>query len=70
MCPGLTSAGGSMEDVEEGSIVAIFAEKKEFALAIGIAKMSTEEIRSSNQGIAVEVLHFLNDGLWKLLKIE
>lgn len=27
--------------------------------------MSTQEIKSINKGIAVEVIHFLNDAFWK-----
>jgi PUA domain protein len=45
--------------------VAIFAEGKEHAMAIGLTKMSTEDIRSVNKGIGVDTVHHLNDGLWK-----
>jgi len=48
----------------------IFAEGKEHALAIGVTLMSTEDIRTSNKGIAVENTHYLNDGLWSLISIE
>lgn len=34
-------------------------------MAVGIMKMSTEQIREENKGIGVEVVHYLNDGLWK-----
>jgi len=44
MCPGLTSAGGAMDDVEEGTICAIMAENKTHAIAIGKTLMSTEEM--------------------------
>jgi predicted ribosome-associated RNA-binding protein Tma20 len=30
--------------------------------------MSTKEIREINKGIAVDLLHFLNDGFWKFTK--
>eukprot|EP00913_Durusdinium_trenchii_P016670 g15669.t1 len=50
MCPGLTSKGGEMEDVEEGAGVQITAEGTEHACAVGIATMSTEAIRSVNKG--------------------
>ena len=39
MAPGLTSAGGEMDDVPAESVVAIMAEGKEHALAIGISTM-------------------------------
>lgn len=45
--------------------VAIMAEGKEHAMAIGLTIMSTEEIRTVNKGIGVNNLHHLNDGLWK-----
>lgn len=45
MCPGLTSKGARMDvDLPTESVVAIMAEGKEHALAIGLLKMSTEEM--------------------------
>ena len=46
------------------------AEGKEHALAIGVTTMSTEEIRTTNKGIAVENTHYLKDGLWSLRSVE
>eukprot|EP00347_Sterkiella_histriomuscorum_P020347 403338157 len=68
MAPGLTSPGGNMEDVEAGEVVAIMAEGKEHAMGVGIMLMSSDEIRSQNKGIAIELIQFLTDGLWKLTK--
>eukprot|EP00877_Chromochloris_zofingiensis_P012018 jgi/Chrzof1/706/Cz01g25160.t1 len=66
MCPGLTSPGATMHDeVDAGTAVAIYGEGKEHAMAVGLTKMSTEEMRSTNKGIGVELMHHLNDGLWK-----
>ena len=70
MAPGLTSAGGRMDDVPPESVVAIMAEGKEHALAIGITLMASEQIRTENKGIAVENTHWLKDGLWGLRSIE
>lgn len=70
MAPGLTSAGGAMDDVGGNSVVGIFAEGKEHALAVGVTLASTQEIRESNKGIAVENTHYLNDGLWHTLSVE
>lgn len=65
MCPGLTSAGADLpEEVEEGGIVAVYAEGKEHALALGKLTMSTEEIKLVNKGIGIELLCYLGDGLW------
>lgn len=45
MCPGLTSAGGDMpEDLPAGTPVAIMAEGKEHAMAIGILTLSTDDM--------------------------
>ena len=66
MCPGLTSPGGKMDDVEAGSVIAIHAEGKTHAIAIGIATMSSKEIREINKDIGVNNLHFVGDDLWKL----
>jgi PUA domain protein len=44
MCPGLTSSGGKITKCDKDKIVLIMAEGKEHALAIGITKMSTDEM--------------------------
>ncbi|KAL6450237.1 TMA20 Translation machinery-associated protein 20 [Candida maltosa Xu316] len=66
MCPGLTSPGAELpeENIEEGTIVTVYAEGKENALAIGKLLMSTDDIKSKNKGIGIELLHYLGDGLW------
>lgn len=68
MCPGLTSAGAKLpeENIEKDLIVTIYAEGKEHALAIGRLTMSTDDIKSKNKGIGIELLHYLGDGLWHL----
>ena len=66
MCPGLTSPGATIHDeVDEETPVAIYAENKDLALAIGFTTMSTEDIRTINKDVGVENVHYLNDGLWK-----
>ena len=70
MCPGLTSAAASMADVPEGALVAVMAEGKEHALAIGLTSMSSEDIRKINKDIGVQTVLYLNDGVWKMNKIE
>jgi len=64
MCPGLTSPGATMVDVEKGTPVAIYAEGKEHALAIGLTTLSTSEIREKNAGVGITMVHYLKDGLW------
>jgi len=73
MAPGFTSTGGSLPDAAAAlpvdSVVAIEAEGKEHAAAVGILKMSTEDIKSINKGIAVEVMCYLGDDLWNVERI-
>jgi PUA domain protein len=65
MCPGLTNPGGDVSiDLPEMAPVAIYAQDKEHALAIGVTKMSTADIRKINKGIGIEVVHHLDDQLW------
>mmetsp|Transcript_6980 Transcript_6980/g.25731 ORF Transcript_6980/g.25731 Transcript_6980/m.25731 type:complete len:184 (-) Transcript_6980:200-751(-) len=71
MCPGLTSSGAHMEDdIEEDTAVAIYAEGKQHALALGLTKMSTKDMKAINKGIGVDNMHHLNDGLWKMKTID
>ena len=71
MCVGLTSEGGMLpEELDAGSAVAVFAETKEVPLAIGIMKMSAQEIRDVNKDTGIEILHFLDDALWQYDKLE
>ncbi|KAK2195639.1 bifunctional PUA domain/MCT-1-Tma20/Pre-PUA domain/Uncharacterized domain CHP00451/PUA-like superfamily [Babesia duncani] len=65
MCPGLTSEGGRMDDVESGTVVQVLVDGREHACAVGITTMSTEEIRSKNQDVCIETMHYLNDTIWK-----
>lgn len=68
MCPGLTSKGAQLpeEEMPVDTLVAVYAEGKEHALAIGKLIMSTEDIKSINKGIGIELMHYLGDGLWNL----
>ena len=66
MCPGLTSPGARMdESLPANSIVAVFCEGKQHAIAVGVTKLSTDDIRKINKDIGIETIHYLNDGLWK-----
>ncbi|KAJ3062078.1 Malignant T-cell-amplified sequence 1 [Quaeritorhiza haematococci] len=74
MCPGLTSPGArlpgpphnpSSPPLPAECVVAVMAEGKEHALAVGLTKMSTEDIKKINKGIGVDNVHYLADGLYK-----
>ena len=67
---GFTSPGGNLPiGININEPVAIYAEGKENALAIGLTKMSTIDIKNINKGIAVDNIHYLMDGLWQNPKI-
>lgn len=70
MCPGLTHPNAVITPAEKGTVVAVMAEGKEHALAIGCTAMSTQEIAAKNKGVGVENYHYLNDGLWCMKDIK
>lgn len=71
MCPGFTSPGGNLDTfVESNQPVSIYAEGKEHALSIGLTKMDTNQIKEINNGIAVDNIHYLMDGLWQTNKVN
>ena len=53
-------------DIPVDTIVAVMAEGKEHAMAVGQMKMSSGDIRTINKGIGVETLTHLGDPLWQL----
>lgn len=66
MCPGLTSPGGKIgDDINTEQVVTIMAEDKQHALAVGLTKLTGPDIKKINKGIAIELVHYLNDGLWR-----
>lgn len=78
MCPGLTNPGGKMPDdtseeeaaLEKGDGVVIYAEGKEYPLAVGFMTMSSVDVRKKNKGTGIETCHFLGDGLWSTEEIH
>ncbi|KAF8319367.1 hypothetical protein DL93DRAFT_2074995 [Clavulina sp. PMI_390] len=73
MCPGFTSAGGSLPPANAAipaeTPVAIHAEGKEHAVGIGLLKLSTEEIKKVNKGVGCEVATYVGDDLWMVEKL-
>ena len=70
MCPGLTHKNARMTPADKGTVVAIMAEGKTHALAVGCTAMSTGDIASINKGVGVENYHYLNDGLWNMAPVK
>lgn len=73
MCPGFTSAGGRLPPAESAiaanTPVAIHCEGKEHAAAVGITKLSTEDIKTINKNVGVELVTYLGDDLWSNNKL-
>ena len=73
MCPGLTSKGGWLpppeKAIEANKPVAIYAEGKEHAAAVGMTKLDTEAMKKVNKDVAVELIANLGDELWSMQKI-
>ena len=70
MAPGLTSEGGEIyAGLDVMAPVAITAEGKKHAMAIGVLNMSSTDIKEKNKGQAIEVVGFMNDALWHLKPI-
>ena len=59
-----------MTPAEKDTVVAVMAEGKQHAVAIGYTKMSTAEIAEKNKGVGVDNVHYLNDGLWLYKKLD
>ncbi|KAJ9092321.1 hypothetical protein QFC19_008755 [Naganishia cerealis] len=71
MAPGLLSKGGRLPDgLPADALVAIHAEGKDTACGIGKLVASSEEIKKSGKGIAVEVFCYIGDDLWLLDRLS
>lgn len=65
MRPGITH----IEDgIEENTIVAIVDETHGKPLAVGVSKMSSEDMRVATKGKVVMSIHHINDDLWNFSK--
>mmetsp|Transcript_47136 Transcript_47136/g.106818 ORF Transcript_47136/g.106818 Transcript_47136/m.106818 type:complete len:192 (+) Transcript_47136:1902-2477(+) len=70
-CGGLVSAGAKMEvELKPGQGVILMAEGKKHACCVGMVKMTPDDIRANPTGVAVDNLHYLNDGLWIEPKVK
>lgn len=65
MRPGVTKIDDGIMD---GSIVAIVDERHGKALAVGVSKMSSDEMSAATHGKVVLSKHYVNDALWEFGK--
>lgn len=61
MRPGITQVD---DRVKENGIVVVVDENHGKALAVGIAKLSAEALRTATSGKVVKSIHHINDDLW------
>jgi malignant T-cell-amplified sequence len=54
------------EDLPAGTVVVVEAEGKDHACLIGPLMMGTKEMKQAKKGIAIEMGHYLGDGIWGL----
>lgn len=70
MCPGLTSPGARLPpNLSSQTPVAVHAEGKTLACAIGFTQMSSDQMTQINKGVGVDNVHWLGDDLWLLEKL-
>ncbi len=65
MRPGITAVD---DEVQKGALVSIVDERHSKPLAVGIATMDADEIRSSKKGKAILSKHHVGDELWEFGK--
>ncbi len=65
MRPGVTKIG---DNIRESSVVAIVDERHGKPLAIGVSKMSSEDMRAATSGKVVHSKHYIGDPLWEFSK--
>jgi PUA domain protein len=68
MCPGIRK--DLLVEFAADTPVQIMSEGKTLPFAVGITKMSSADIKNSNTGVGVEILHTLGDGLWNTISIS
>ena len=55
----MPGAAEGEKDLPEGAVVGILAQGKELPVAVGLLKMSTDEIRKTNKGIGIDNIHHI-----------
>ncbi len=67
MRPGITKVD---DGISKGSVVAIVDETHGKPLAVGISKMSSEELKEASKGKVIQSVHHVNDDLWNFSKTQ
>ena len=54
------------DGIKKGEIVAVVDETHKKPIAIGVALMSTEDMKSARSGKAIKSLHYVGDRIWNM----
>lgn len=65
MAPGVVSIIGNFEI---GQVVIVVDERHNKPLAVGLAKLGSEEMKTKSGGKIVKTLHYVGDKLWDAMK--
>ena len=67
--PGMTHANVIEENrtksFEAGDPVAIYAEGMTLPMAIGVMKVPLADALAKGKGMAIDMMHYINDGFWR-----
>jgi PUA domain protein len=65
MAPGIRSVNGEFETNE---LLVIVDERHSKPLAVGMALLSSDEMKAARKGKAIKTLHYVGDKLWSQIK--
>jgi len=65
MAPGILSIN---DEFEQNSLVIVVDERHVMPLAVGVALLSSEEMKTIKRGKTVKILHYVGDKLWNNIK--
>ena len=55
-------------DFKKGDIVCVIEESQQKFLAVGIAKMSSDELKEAKKGEVIKNIHYISDNFWEIGK--
>jgi len=55
-------------DFKKGDIVCIIEESQQKFLAVGIAEMSSDELKEAKKGEVIKNIHYISDNFWEIGK--
>ena len=57
-----------ISDFKKGDVVCVIEESQQKFLAVGIAKMSSDELKETKKGEVVKNIHYISDNFWEIGK--